>query len=323
MIRSVFKTGQIQRDNWAFLLLSQIMRGAWLLDPKIAIAAGETVHKLLNRDWDGIDQTTDLEKPRGRASFPFAIVGPGPSGQVLAETNFDKAPSGSTAIIPIKGTLIKYGTMSTYGTEEIAAMILEAGAHKNIHNVVTDIDSGGGSVDAVAPVIQAINKVRSVFGKPVIASCDLAASAAYWIASSTDKIVANNDISAEFGSIGVMMSFMDVVPYYEKQGYKFHTIYALESNYKHKEFNLALEGKYEEIQTELLSPLARTFQQAVKSNRGDKLNKEVEGILNGKMFFGKKAKEIGLIDEIGTLDMAVDIARDLSANYKIQNFYNN
>jgi len=320
MFRATNFTGKIQRDNWAFLLMSQIMRGAWFIEPGIAISSGETVHKLLNRDWNGLDKTEDLTK--SRAPFPIALVGPGSTGQVLSESSLDKAPSGSTAIIPIKGTLIKYGTMSTYGTEEIAAMMLDAGSHKNISSIVQDIDSGGGSVDAVAPILQATSKIKKEFGKPVLASADLSASAAYWIASACDKIIANNDISAEFGSIGVMMSFMDAIPYYEKQGYKFHCIYAPESTHKNKAFELALEGSYEEIKTELLSPLARKFQESVESNRGGKLNKEVEGILNGKMFFAKEAKEHGLIDEIGNLDMAVDMARDMAANYTINNYIN-
>ena len=157
-------------------------------------------------------------------------------------------------------------------------------------------------------------------GKPVISSADLSASAAYWIASASDHIMANNNISAEFGSIGVMMSFADVQPYYEKQGVKFHTIYAPESNYKNRPFEKALKGDYDEIKQEELSPLAIKFQNAVKANRGDKLKEETAGILNGKMFYAEQAKEVGLIDSIGSLDEAVQMAADMSRKNMIKNY---
>lgn len=316
----------VLRNQWQFLLTSQIYRGLWAIHPGYAMSQGATVQQLMNRDWNGMDQTADLEKMGGREPLPVCAVAG--NGQIIASNNaFDKAPSGSTAIIPLKGTMLKYGTMCTYGTEEVAALALEAGAHRNISSVVFDIDSGGGAVDAVAPIVQAIAKIRNEHKKPVVASVDLAASAAFWSASACNRIVANNDISAEVGSIGVMMSFWDIIPHYEQEGFKFHSIYAPESNYKNRPFKLALEGKYEEIQQEELSPLAIAFQNAVKKNRGSKLKLDVPGILNGRMFFAKNekdsslnAKEVGLIDEVGNIDFAVNMARDLAKSAFVEKY---
>lgn len=316
----------VLRQQWHFLLMSQIYRGMWFIHPGFAMSQGATLEQLMNRDWTGRDQATDLNKERSRAEFPVAAVAS--SGEIFAgNESFDKAPAGSTAIIPVKGTMLKYGTMCTYGTEEIAAAALQAGAHRNVSSIVLDIDSGGGAVDAVAPLVQAIEKIRSSFKKPVVASCDLAASAAYWAASACTRIVANNKISAEFGSIGVMMSFWDVVPAYEKEGFKFHKIYAPESSWKNRPFELALEGKYEEIQEEELSPLAVGFQNAVKENRKGKLKLDTPGLLNGRMFFAENqkdqsltAKAVGLIDETGSMDMAIQIARDLTKMAFVENY---
>ena len=317
----------VLHQQWQFLLVSQIYRGLWAIDPGQALSQGAAVQQIMNRDWNGMQQTEDLEKARGRDALPVCAVAK--SGEVLAGTgSFDKAPQGSTAIIPLKGTMLKYGTYCTYGTEEIAGMALEAGAHRNIASVILDIDSGGGAVDAVAPIVQAIAKIRNDHKKPVIASCDLAASAAYWAASACTRIVANNDISAEFGSIGVMMSFWDIIPYYEKEGFKFHSIYGKDSDgWKNKAFRLALEGKYEMIQDEELNPLEKSFQNAVKANRGSKLKLEVPGIINGRMFFAKNgldnslnAKEVGLIDEVGTIDTAVLMARDLAKSAFVDSY---
>jgi protease-4 len=308
----------VLQKQWQFLLMSQMRRGVWALEAEKVIAMGATVQELMNRDWNSGMQTLDLEEEKTRAEFPVAAITK--TGQVFAGKNsLDQAPEGSTAVIPLKGTMLKYGTYCTYGTEEIASKLLEAAMHRNISSLVLDVDSGGGAVDAVAPMVQAIAKTRNIIGKPVVASADLAASAAYWAVAACNQVIANNQISAEFGSIGVMMSFWDVIPYWEKEGFKFHKVYATQSDWKNKTFELALQGKYDEIKAEELDPLAIAFQNAIKANRGNQLKMDVPGLLNGRMFFANNekdnslnAKEVGLINEIGTLDDAIDLSRDLA-----------
>jgi len=216
------------------------------------------------------------------------------------------------AIIPLHGSMIKYGTMCAYGADEIAEAIDNAANDSKVSGIVLDIDSGGGAVDAIAPLVDAIQRAQGM-GKPVVASCDLCASAAYYVACYCDEIMANNTISAEFGSIGVMMSFPDYAKYYEKEGIKVHTIYSNLSEYKNKPFELAKEGKYDLIKSEVLDPLAQKFQNAVKTRREGKLDEKVEGILSGKVFFAEDALKNGLIDSIGSEQKAIDRCRELAA----------
>ncbi|GAB2994006.1 hypothetical protein GCM10027284_08990 [Cyclobacterium sediminis] len=220
---------------------------------------------------------------------------------------YDGAPEGSVAMIPIKGSMMKYGTLCEYGMVEIAEYIRAAATHKNIGAIVLDIDSGGGGVDAIAPIVDAVNLAKAN-GKPVVASVDMACSAAYWAASVCDYIVADNGISSEVGSIGVMCTFHDVQGYYEKEGIKVHHIYSSESENKNEAFHLALEGKYELIKETELDPLARSFQNAIKTNRSGKLDLSAKGVLNGKTYFAQDALNIGLIDKVGSKSTAIDIA---------------
>lgn len=286
-------------------LLSQILRGYWFLRPEDVISGRAIIHKLL---------TGEYEERSIKLLSDFTPI----SSNADTGESYDKASKGSVALISLKGTLLKYGTLCSYGTEEIAAQIRGAIQHPNISAIVLDIDSGGGACNAVAPLTDAIHAARTA-GKPVVASCDLAASAAYWIASCCNKIVANNEISSEFGSIGVMCSFADARPMYQKMGYEFHEIYADQSINKNEDFNLALKGDYFLIKQEALNPLAVTFQETVKANR-PALKTDVPGILSGKMFYAKTAIEIGLIDEIGPLSRAVELARGLSADVIIHNY---
>lgn len=77
------------------------------------------------------------------------------------------------AIIPLKSVMVKYGNWCQYGTEEIAAAMLKAARSKKIDALVLDIDSGGGSVDSIPPMLEAIQKVQTIYNKPVIACGDL------------------------------------------------------------------------------------------------------------------------------------------------------
>lgn len=304
-------------------LYRQILKGKWFIHYSYALSLGVLLDDLLSgkqmtgqRDWNQA-QTVDLSGVSDRAKFP--VMAGTSLGSVSIFESFDEAPEGSVAIIPLMNVMIKHGTMCEYGTEEIAAAMLQAAGSKNIDAILLDIDSGGGSVDSIPPMLDAIEKIHTMYNKPVVAWADLCASAAYYVAAHCDRIIAGNNLSSEFGSIGVMMQFADMRPRYEAQGIKFHKIYAPESNYKNLPFELALEGKYDMIKEEELSPLARTFQEAVKTKRGSKLKLEVEGLLNGRMFYASNgrdssldAKAVGLIDEIGSLERAIMMAQSLA-----------
>ncbi|HWK58120.1 MAG TPA: S49 family peptidase [Parapedobacter sp.] len=298
---------RILHSNWQFHLISTLLRGQFFIAPDHAVALAGSVQSIINRDWDGFNGTTDLNDEKIRSKFPIS------AGTVVDGFfgDLDQAPKGSTAIIPLKGTMLKYGTWCSYGTEEVAHAMRSAAVHANINSIVLDTDSGGGSVDSVAPVVQAIEFARGL-GIPVVASVDMACSAAYWAASATDRIIADNGISATVGSIGVMMSFWDVKGYYEKLGYKLHTVYAPESDHKNLAFENALKEDYELLKSEELSPLAVDFQNNVKTNRRGKLNLEEPGLLNGKTFYAQKSLAVGLIDEIGTRDRAIQYAQELA-----------
>lgn len=291
-------------------LLSKILRGTWFLRLEDAIAGHVIVNKLFTGEYDNGEFTKTLSE-----------ITPMPQLLYEGESSYDNAQVGSTAIIPVKGTLMKYGTFCSYGADEIAGQIASAARHKNISSLVLDIDSGGGACDAVAPICKAIVDARKA-GKTVVASCDLAASAAYWIACNCDRIVADNDVSAAFGSIGVMCSFSDLKPYYEKMGMKFHEIYADQSENKNEAFRLALEGDYTKIRQETLNPMAIRFQEEVKGKR-NMLKLDTPGILSGKMFYARDAMEVGLIDDIGSIDIAVEIAKNLKEEMNLINQYIN
>jgi len=277
-------------------LLHEILRSQWAIEPQTALSHGHLIAGLINGN------ASDFT-PRLKWAFNFA------SGKNRGSSNsFDDAPAGAVAIIPLKGSMLKYGTLCSYGTKEIAEVISQAFASKNISAIVLDMDTGGGSVNSIPP----LTHVLSGRNKPVVALADVAASAGYFVAANCDYIMADNTLSSGFGSIGVVTSFVDMQPYWEMQGVKFHSIYAPESKDKNLAFEKALKGDYDLIKSEILSPLAIQFQNHVKTTRGAKLKTETPGILSGKMFFADDALNAGLIDGIGGIEKAVQKAQELA-----------
>lgn len=204
------------------------------------------------------------------------------------------------AVIPVRGTLTKYDTCFSIGTMTIASQLIRSAADDNVVGVVLDVDSGGGACNAVPIMIEAIQKVKSA-GKPIVAHCDFCASAAYWISSQCDSIFVDNALSA-VGSIGVMTQIVDSSNL--RSGEKIITVYAKESSDKNLAYRKALEGDLELLQSEM-SPIVQQFQNAVKKGRKN-LQSDTPGVLSGAMFYAAKAREIGLIDNIMTLDQVVE-----------------
>jgi protease IV len=293
-------------------LYNQIAKGKWFIHYNYALT-------MMNLHADLLRGVSLMQSGDRDGEEKKMITIATQDNQLMPLPSYDNAPEGSVAIIPLKDVMVKYnGPCGMIGTEQVATWIMQAGMSPKIDGVILDIDSGGGSVDSIPPLLSAIQNFKSLTGKPIVGVADLCASAAYYAGSHCDLLMAGNNLTSEFGSIGVMMQFMDVAPYYERQGAKMHRIYAPESNYKNLPFEKALKGEYDQIKEEELSPLALKFQNDVKTQRGSKLDLSVPGLLNGRMFYASNdkpnaidAKQAGLIDEIGSLGTAISITRSM------------
>lgn len=272
-------------------LLSEVIRGVWLLEPTYLLGFGSTVQKIISGESVEFEQgTTALVK----------IIDP--SGQRLRadEDGNMEVPPGSVAVVDMMGAVIKYGDWCTYGADEIVEALQKADDNPNIKGSILALDGPGGAVSAIGPFLQ-FAKTKT---KPVVGLADACMSLHYWTACAVcDHIMADNDVSARFGSVGVVASFQDAKPYWEAKGIKFHTVYPDESKNKNEAFKLALEGKYDMLKTEELSPMAQKFQNGVRAGRPNL--KEEPGVLNGKTYDADTSLGLGMIDGIGSMADAI------------------
>lgn len=251
----------------------------------------------------------DLEKELS-ASIRYTLNESGEKNSNTAQT-----PPGSIGVVHLIGPMIKYGNWWFWGADELVQMLEEFDANPNIIGTLLKVDSGGGSVKAVAPYLDFFTRKT----KPVVSLSDTCASAALWVASGTDSNMAENNITAQFGSIGVMAHLMSYKKWYESLGIEEHIINSTYSEDKNKAFEEALKGEYEKIREEHLDPLAIKFQNDIKANIPN-LDLNVPGIITGKMFYAEKALEHGLIDGIGNEHQAIEKIKELAA---VQSFINN
>lgn len=237
-------------------------------------------------------------------------------GEKINQQDLDMAPN-SIGVVHLVGPMIKYGNWWFWGADEIVRMLKHFDASPNIIGTILKIDSGGGSVKAVPPFMDFFSNKK----KPVVSIADTSASAALWVQSGTDYRMAENNITAQFGSVGVMANFMTFQKYLKDLGIKEHTIYSNYSDDKNKAFDLAMEGKYDLIKTEHLDPLALKFQEDIKTNLPN-LDLNVPGIITGKMFYAEDALKHNIIQEIGTEKRAVEKVKELAAVHTFMNINN-
>lgn len=203
------------------------------------------------------------------------------------------------AIISIKHPIFKYSDKwaGVLGSKSYQNILAEIDSHPDIVGVVLDIDSGGGQSYGTPELYDAIR----AFSKPIVTYTDgFLCSAAYYIGNAADYIVANKRSEA-IGSIGAYSSFVDFTGMFEKWGAKDHTIYATKSTEKNSDFREVLKGNYEPYIKNVLDPMVETFHQDMKNARPG-LD---DSAFKGGTWGSDKALELGLIDEIGTIETAI------------------
>jgi protease-4 len=212
------------------------------------------------------------------------------------------------AIVVAKGTILDGNQKAgTIGGDSTAQLLRQARLDDNIKAVVLQIDSPGGSAFASEVIRQEILQLRQA-GKPVISSMSTyAASGGYWIAASTDKIIASpSTITGSIGVFGMFMTYENSLDYLgiHSDGVGSTDIAGLSSvRALSPAFGQILQRNVENTYGNFLSLVA---------NARDMTVEEVDAVAQGRVWIGEDALELGLVDELGELDDAVAAAAELA-----------
>ncbi len=176
-----------------------------------------------------------------------------------------------------------------------------------IKAIVLRIDSPGGAVGPSQEIYSEILKLREK--KPVIATLgSVGASGGYYIACAAQKILANPGTIT--GSIGVIAQFVSYEQLLKWAKLDVEVIKSGEFKDVGSPFKKMTETEKQYMQ-QLIDNVYSQFKLAVSKARGID-SKEMDKIADGRIFTGEQAKNLKLIDELGTLSDAVNLAGSLS-----------
>lgn len=214
------------------------------------------------------------------------------------------------ALIYIEGPIAASGSEGLFSSavnpENIINQLREAEDDDGVAAVVMRINSPGGTASAGQEIYEQVKQLRDV--KPVVVSiADVGASAAYLIASPAQKIVSTP--SSLVGSIGTIITVPNYQGLYEKLGINYTVI----SQGKYKDIgnpNRPLTAEETAILKKQSKLVYNQFIDAVAAGRGAP-RKKIAKLATGLAFLGIEGKKLGLIDELGNFQDAIDLAAKL------------
>lgn len=225
--------------------------------------------------------------------FATAIVKSGDKGFDYEEVRSGK---GKIAIVELDFTIID--------SKPIVRQFKKYREDKSIKAIVLHVNSPGGGVAASQEMYEEVKKTRDS-GIPVIVSFgSIAASGGYYVACGGSLIVSNPGTLT--GSIGVIISLMNFKELTDKIGIKDLTIKSGELKDAGNPMRDATEKDKAYFQ-EIVDDSYEQFLDVVSKER--KIDKEeLRKIASGRVYTGRQAKDIKLVDSLGTLEDAIRIA---------------
>ena len=224
------------------------------------------------------------------------------------------APSARhTAMVAIHGEIAERGEASA---ESVLPALRSAMEDKGAQALVLLINSPGGSPVQAGLINDEIRRLRALHDKPVYAVVEEAcASGAYYIAAAADRIYV--DKASIVGSIGVLMNGFGFVGAMDKLGVERRLLTAGENKGFLDPFSPQSEEHKRHAQS-MLAQIHRQFIDVVKAGRGERL-KETPEMFSGLFWTGEQAVQLGLADELGSLD---SVARDVVKAERVIDYTN-
>jgi protease-4 len=297
-LNTVGKSRKVPAKN-----LQQIADTKGILEPEEARTAG-LVDRVAYFDstLEDLKQMTGEEKEEGIKTFRQIDL-PAYAGANVREAQ-KKSSNNKIAVLYAEGPIVTgEGTVQEIGSDRFAKELRKLREDEDVKAVVLRINSPGGSATASEIILREVQLLREQ--KPVIVSMgDVAASGGYWIATGGNRIFAEG--STITGSIGVFGLLFNLQEIAKNNGISWDVV---------KTARLADLGTATRPQTKQeLAILQRSVNQIYemfldKVAKSRNLPKEkVAQIAQGRVWSGEDAKKIGLVDQIGGIEAAIQEA---------------
>jgi protease-4 len=214
-------------------------------------------------------------------------------------------------VIPLSGTITTgdYSSLSgsTITPGLVRGYLSRVDKDKSIKAIVLRVESPGGEIEPCQEILLEIERIEETM--PIVVSMGgTAASGGYYISTRADKIVALP--STQTGSIGVISAVINIEELLEKLGIQIEVFKGGKYKDMYRGFT-EMTPEEEDIMQGMIDEYYEQFVDVVSEGRG--LSKEeVRNLATGQLYSGVKAKELGLVDELGDLQTAIDLAMELA-----------
>jgi protease-4 len=234
------------------------------------------------------------------AKVRAASVGLAGRSRIAVINAYGVINSGRSGIDPLNGAVV--------GSDTLVEYIRKARKDRSVKAIVLHVDSPGGSTVASDAIWRELVQASTGPGaRPLVASMsDLAASGGYYIAMAAPDIVAEPGTLT--GSIGIFGGKIVTGGTYAKLGMNIEAV----SIGKHAEMNSPVRPYSEQDRAKLDEQLRAFYDQFIEKVAASRHKKpeQIDAIAQGRVWTGRQAKDLGLVDALGGLDKAIAIAKE-------------
>jgi protease-4 len=237
-------------------------------------------------------------------------------GKIMTPSPASMEGNGVIGVIEVNGVIAGDATSTllsgTTGasSRQIMENIRQAAERKDIKAVVLRVNSPGGTTAASQEIAIELDRLRKS-GKPIVTSMsDTCASGGYWIACSTNHLVANAGTLT--GSIGVIMELTNLQGLYEKIGIGSITFKSGEFKDMGSSTRPVTEEERKLFDEMIADNYQQFFTQVLNGRQGKISEEKLREIADGRVLTGKQALELGLVDSLGNYYDAIRIAEEMA-----------
>ncbi len=247
-------------------------------------------------------KTIDLNNPFAVMQFYMDL---------LAGPQTPKSTKDAVGIVYVEGNILSgspepslFGPGEGAYSDSIRKALDQAAEDKTIKAVVLRIDSPGGSAVASEAILQASQRLGEK--KPLIVSMgNIAASGGYFVACGGRQIVA--DPTTITGSIGVVTGKFATTKMWNNVGIHFEE-YGRGKRSSLMGTSAPFTDEEKRDVQKWMDEVYEAFKKHVVEARGEKLTKPIDEIAGGRIYTGRQALELGLVDKLGDLQMSIELA---------------
>lgn len=221
------------------------------------------------------------------------------------------------AVLYASGEIFNGDKYANIHSEKYVEYIRDLADDKNVKAVVLRVNSPGGSSNASDEILFELQQLKKK--KPLIVSFgDCAASGGYYISMAADKIYSEpNTITGSIGVFGMIMNFKDLA---NRNGVRSDIVSTNVNSQIYSQLSGAAPGTISMF-TKSVESIYKRFVYFVSQNRKKSFS-EIDAVGGGRVWSGTRAKEIGLVDELGTIQQAINFAASKAKlkDYNVQSY---